>query len=211
MKILFLVCLIDLFDLSVAFNVTAWQNVDGQMRTMEWPEDFYLGSDIEKIGMTLSGGGDRSYTASIGYLAAMHELDIMTQLTHIVGVSGGSWATTVYSFYQDEDITDSTMLGPVIFPADINITSLGIIEMGCVRSFVNSTERLPGPTFEDWEDFIQVEIFPCNVLRYIYHFGVSYIFIYYRKFILTPREYHEILLFHIMLTVWLISNFATHP
>lgn len=40
------------------------------MGSMAWPEEEYIGdpSAPDVIGLTLSGGGDRAFTASIGYL-----------------------------------------------------------------------------------------------------------------------------------------------
>jgi hypothetical protein len=145
---------------SVAYDASAWQTTGGSVGSMQWPEDEYLegGADgrTDGIGMSLSGGGDRSYVASIGYLSAMHALDLIKDVTYLVGVSGGSWATTVYSFYQNDAVDDATMLGDVVFPEDITYENLGVIEAGCVRAFVNSSERLPGPDYTDWADFVQV-------------------------------------------------------
>ena len=56
------------------------------------------------------GGGSRSYVASIGYLGALHELGLMEDVRYITGISGGSWATAVYSYYNVEGVTDSGLI-----------------------------------------------------------------------------------------------------
>lgn len=83
----------------------------------------------------------------------------MNNITYLVGVSGGAWATAVYSYFQHDDVSDATMLGPILYPEDMTYDKLGDIEAGCVRAYVNSTSQLGGPTYEDYADFIQVTLF----------------------------------------------------
>ena len=53
-----------------AFDATAWQSSGGSTNWLPWPENEYLeeGASPDRVGMTLSGGGDRAFIASIGYL-----------------------------------------------------------------------------------------------------------------------------------------------
>eukprot|EP01047_Picozoa_sp_COSAG01_P044772 COSAG01_NODE_4075_length_5381_cov_2.647103_7_plen_188_part_00 len=44
-------------------------------------------------GLAFSGGGLRSYVASLGYLRALIEAGLLPHARYIGGVSGGSWAT----------------------------------------------------------------------------------------------------------------------
>ena len=99
-------------------DVKAWQSVHD---TVYFPE-----SDVAEVtskpntGISFSGGGSRSYIASMGYLGGLHKLGLMQNVRYIIGVSGGSWATAVYSYYQGSDtIGDEELLGPVIMPEDI--------------------------------------------------------------------------------------------
>ena len=139
------------------FETLAWQNIHSNVHQMTFPEDSY--ADIaskSNVGISFSGGGDRSFTASIGYLAGIHELGVMENIKYMVGVSGGSWATMVYSYYQDDSISDDTMLGPVIFPADIVRDDLQEMESGCVRAYPSTDYKwTDGYTFEDNSDGIQ--------------------------------------------------------
>lgn len=143
------------FQLISSILITkAWQSINKQFN---FPENSY--SDInnkDNIGITFSGGGDRSYIATIGYLSSFHELNYINKIKYIAGSSGGSWATVVYSYYQNDNITDNQMLGKIIFPEDIIFSNLSYIEEGCVRSYVNSSYILTGPLFSDWLDAVQV-------------------------------------------------------
>ena len=142
---------------SFAFNVKGWQSLGDDVMTMPWPESKYINVDSgQSIALSLSGGGDRSYTASIGYLGALHELNMIEDISYVTGVSGGAWATSVYSYYQFDEVTDDIMLGNIIFPANITFDGLNEMDSNCVRAFVNSTYRLGGPTYEDWADAVQV-------------------------------------------------------
>ena len=86
----------------------------------------------------------------------------------IYKVSGGGWATSVYSFYQDDSVSDATMLGPVVMPEDIVYEDLQVMDPKCVRSFTNSdypTLDL-GPAYEDYKNGIDyIYLDPSGVKR----------------------------------------------
>lgn len=143
--------------MSSAFDVKAWQSIRSDVHDMQFPENAY--SDVSSrpnVGISFSGGGDRAFTASIGYLAGIHELGGIDSAKYMVGVSGGSWATVVYSYYQDDSVDDMTMLGPVVRPADISRDDLQYMEEGCVRAYPSTSYKwLSGYSFEDNLDGIQ--------------------------------------------------------
>ena len=87
----------------------------------------------------------------------------MDSVRYILGSSGGSWASVVYTYYQHEDIPDSVMLGPVVFPEDITLEGLKEMAPGCVRAYTNTTYQVMGVLFSDWMDAVQV--------RYIYTYA----------------------------------------
>lgn len=138
------------------YKAQAWQSV-GLKYT--FPENSF--SEITakpSVGISFSGGGDRSYTASIGYLAAFHELGFIDRVRYLFGSSGGSWATVVYTYYQKDNVTDDVMLGPIVFPADIALRDLQEMDEFCVRGYTNNSGLLTGPTFSDWLDSVQVKL-----------------------------------------------------
>jgi hypothetical protein len=152
---------------SSAFVTKAWQSVGSfsSLDSYTFPETEY--PDIqakENVGITFSGGGDRSYVATMGYLGAFHELGYMDRIKYIAGSSGGSWATVVYSYFQHDDISDDVMLGKIVFPEDIEYSELPFMDEGCVRAYVNSTYILTGPFFSDWMDAVQVSHLSPNMI-----------------------------------------------
>ena len=68
--VLFLLVVKAICTEAATFDALAWQSTGGSMDSMVWPEVEYIGtpSTTGGIGITLSGGGDRAFTASIGYL-----------------------------------------------------------------------------------------------------------------------------------------------
>ena len=138
------------------FEAKAWQNIGPDTLNMEFPEETY--EDImarPNVGLSFSGGGDRAFISSIGVLGALHELGLIDKMRYIVGVSGGSWATAVYTYYQKHNVSDATMLGEIVFPQDIIYSELNVIDDDCVRKYPNSTYVLTGPFYEDWVDAVQ--------------------------------------------------------
>ena len=70
--IIFSLCHVPLVASQQSHKAQAWQS---QETTYTFPEmDFEEIMEKPNVGITFSGGGDRSYIASIGYLAAFHEL-----------------------------------------------------------------------------------------------------------------------------------------
>jgi len=65
------------------------------------------------IGACFSGGGTRAMTCAMGQLRAMTELGVIPTLRYISCVSGGSWASTIYTYYQSGASNDQDLLGPI--------------------------------------------------------------------------------------------------
>ena len=78
----------------------------------------------KNVGIAFSGGGTRSYLCSLGYLRGLHDLGLLKNVKYMSGVSGGAWATVVYSYYQKQKTTkarpvaqsDEELLGDIIEP-----------------------------------------------------------------------------------------------
>ena len=136
-----------------ALNAAAWQSVG---EDFTFPE-MELAEVMSKpnVGVTFSGGGVRSYSASIGYMGAFHELGYFDHVRYIAGSSGGSWATAVYSYYQHYYVSDSVMLGPIVPPEEITYDELQEVNPDCVRSYPNITYDVDGLAFADWVDAVQ--------------------------------------------------------
>lgn len=74
----------------------------------------------------------------------------------------------MYSYYQNDAVSDATMLGPVVMPEDIVYEDLQTMHPDCVRGYTNSdfpTIDL-GPSYEDYKNGIDyIYLDPAGVKR----------------------------------------------
>ena len=87
----------------VPLSTEAWQHLAAADGTpaYTWPEQqgaagARLIASTANLGMAFSGGGTRSYIATLGYLRALSDLGIINRSRYVTGVSGGSWAVTPF-------------------------------------------------------------------------------------------------------------------
>ncbi|MBI9090390.1 MAG: hypothetical protein JEZ12_14335 [Desulfobacterium sp.] len=72
------------------------------------------------IGVCFSGGGSRAMTCAWGQLLGLKELNLINRARYISSVSGGTWASSVYS-YLPEGVTDKDLLGTYYPPARLSL------------------------------------------------------------------------------------------
>ena len=78
----------------------------------------------QNTGVCFSGGGTRALSATMGQLRGLQALNLINSVDYISCVSGGSWASALYTYYKSNPngkgpITDADFLGPVVPPHDI--------------------------------------------------------------------------------------------
>jgi hypothetical protein len=84
----------------------------------------------EGVSLAIGGGGSTAYTAMIGYLRALLELEISPGLNafnssqFISSNSGGSWFTGTYLFANGSNFSSTDLLGKYIEPSNINAATL---------------------------------------------------------------------------------------
>jgi predicted acylesterase/phospholipase RssA len=135
MMILVLLVVLALFSsvyASEILRVEAYQTLTDFTLETDFPEYEYVRGK-PSTAIAFSGGGARSYLASIGYLAGLTKLDLMRNVRYIGGVSGGAWATVVYSYVQG--IKDNVFLGNVVFPEHLTDANLKSMHPKCARGF----------------------------------------------------------------------------
>ena len=71
-------------------------------------------------GLCLSGGGTRATCAAIGYLRGLFELGLLGRLRYTSAVSGGSWASVPFTFWQQGADDDRELLGPLVAPEQLD-------------------------------------------------------------------------------------------
>lgn len=64
------------------------------------------------VGVCISGGGSRSLSAAMGELRALDALGLLSKVTWLSTVSGGTWAGTLFN-WAPATISDAKLLGPL--------------------------------------------------------------------------------------------------
>ena len=68
-------------------------------------------ASTSNCGICFSGGGTRSLSASLGQMRGLQQLGILKNARYILCVSGGSWASAVYTYYKSGASDDRELLG----------------------------------------------------------------------------------------------------
>ncbi len=69
---------------------------------------------LKKTGVCFSGGGTRAMTCAAGQMKALHDLNLWPDIGYISSVSGGSWASSIFTYYEvteDGPQNDKELLG----------------------------------------------------------------------------------------------------
>lgn len=101
------------------FTTNVWYS-DGASYT--WPEQ--QAGVQPKVGICFPGGGTRALCATMGQLRGLLSFDFLKNVDYISCVSGGSWASTAFSYYQAGATSDAELLGPITEPAQITLDGL---------------------------------------------------------------------------------------
>ena len=107
-------------------------------------EDYDDSPPTSKVAICISGGGSVSMMSTLGQLRALRQMGVLDKAQTISTVSGGSWATVLFTFLP-QDITDEEFLGTYVpNPADLrlddskgaasNLKTIGANYMGKVVS-----------------------------------------------------------------------------
>lgn len=137
----FLCCLLlqalAVVDAEGVYRAYAWQSSGEFPSPSEFPEshDDSL-SSRPSSAVAFTGGGSRSFISSLGYLGAFNQLALIPSIRYMLGVSGGSWATVVFSFKQ-VDVDDATFLGEILLPEEISMEKLEKMSPDCARALAN--------------------------------------------------------------------------
>lgn len=103
-------------------RVEVFVNAPGELRFPE--QQLGLHADRPSVGLCFSGGGARALSAAMGQYRALTKLGLMDKVRVIASVSGGTWASFIYTYYQSGAANDAELLGPITSPGDITMQSL---------------------------------------------------------------------------------------
>jgi hypothetical protein len=86
------------------------------------PTIAYSDSSRPNIGVCFSGGGSRALTCAWGQMLGLKTLNLFDKIRYISSVSGGTWASSIYS-YLPHNITDDDFLGAYFPPEKLSLTN----------------------------------------------------------------------------------------
>lgn len=78
-------------------------------------------SSKSNIGICFSGGGSRAMTCAWGQMLGLRTLNMIDKARYISSVSGGTWASSIYTYLPD-NITDDDLLGAYYPPENLSLT-----------------------------------------------------------------------------------------
>jgi hypothetical protein len=84
------------------------------------------------LAVCFSGGGPRSYAASIGQMRALRSLPLYDKIGAISVVSGGSWFGSLFTFARPTTIPDDQLLGAYVKPGDITMKGISTVPHTCI-------------------------------------------------------------------------------
>ncbi|WP_046758885.1 patatin-like phospholipase family protein [Kordia jejudonensis] len=142
----FQLCIILVFSLVLCTScrtkatVLAWSSAE---TPQEFPE---AKLNLPKTGVCFSGGGTRAMNCAIGQMKGLEEIGLWDDVGYISAVSGGSWASTIFTYYQDGAANDKELLGTIMPPNEITLKNLQQMPKGFMGEVI--TKNLMDDLFE---------------------------------------------------------------
>lgn len=99
---------------------------DSSARDFRYPEQAagLVDSGKPMTGVAFSGGGNRAMVAAWGQLRGLVETGWIEDVDYISCVSGGSWASTAFTYYDQGADNDREFLGETLGPGRLRLASL---------------------------------------------------------------------------------------
>ncbi|MFK7799335.1 MAG: hypothetical protein AB8E82_17930 [Aureispira sp.] len=92
---------------------TTYTELSGNAYISEDEQAVVSASSTGNIGVAFSGGGSRALTAALGEYRGLTDLGVMNNIRYISAVSGGCWASSLYT-YLPTSISDEDFLGQAV-------------------------------------------------------------------------------------------------
>lgn len=116
----------------LAYSARIWPM--SQPSPASFPEEELVGWPYPyttDTGICFSGGGNRALSAAMGQMRGLRALGLLSKARYISSVSGGSWASTAYTFLPSF-ITDDDFLGENLEPDQTWWSKLGNFPPNCL-------------------------------------------------------------------------------
>lgn len=129
-------------------------------------------SSRANMGLCFSGGGSRALTCAWGQMLGLQSLNSMEKFRYISSVSGGTWASSIYS-YLPTTISDETLLGTYRSPKDLTLEEVSKLtsqsfgevpnNLGIKKLLLTILRTIVNPNHSDWK-WMWAEYIAENVL-----------------------------------------------
>ncbi len=117
-------------------TILAW---DHAKSPQEFPE-FSL--NLPLTGVCFSGGGTRAMNCAIGQMKGLQEAGLWDDIGYVSAVSGGSWASTIFTYYKEGAANDQQLLGSIIPPHQITMDTLNFMPKGFMGEVITRSLEL---------------------------------------------------------------------
>eukprot|EP00878_Enallax_costatus_P000930 GHUV01001060.1.p1 GENE.GHUV01001060.1~~GHUV01001060.1.p1 ORF type:complete len:719 (+),score=173.97 GHUV01001060.1:262-2418(+) len=122
-------------------GIDVWTNADAEW--FEYPEaspssNYYvpIANERPNFGIAVSGGGYRAVTLALGYVRALHMLNLTQQARYLSSNSGGSWFNSAFSYQQLRPVNE--FLGPYLPPQGLGMSALKQVKNGAHGAFATT-------------------------------------------------------------------------
>jgi hypothetical protein len=133
------------FVMLCIFSVFLLTNCRSKATILAWskaetPQEFPEASlNLPKTGVCFSGGGTRAMNCAIGQMRGLRELKLWDDIGYISAVSGGSWASTIFTYYQEGAANDEQLLGKIMAPNEITLDNLQVMPKGFMGEVITKS------------------------------------------------------------------------
>lgn len=86
--------------------------------------------NLPSTGVCFSGGGTRAMNCAIGQMRGLQAINLWDSIGYISAVSGGSWASTIFTYYREGADNDKQLLGNIISPGSLTMDTLEFMPKG---------------------------------------------------------------------------------
>lgn len=101
---------------------------------------------LPATGVCFSGGGTRAMNCAIGQMRGLRAIGLWDDIGYISAVSGGSWASTIFTYYNAGAANDDQLLGNILAPGQITMDTLEFMPEGFMGEVI--TQSLEKDLFE---------------------------------------------------------------
>lgn len=104
--------------------VQVWEN---QGNDFNFPENL-LPEPPQKTAVCFSGGGTRAMTCATGQMKGLDSLGLWGDIGYVSSISGGTWASSIFTYYNSGAANDAQLLGTPHAPGNITMDQLNAMD-----------------------------------------------------------------------------------